>query len=190
MRKIVYSVAMSVDGYIAAADGGYDWIAPDPAFDFGALYARFDTLLMGRKTFELMEKQGMSPASMGMKAVVVSTTLTKTKLKGVTFVSSGVNEAVAALKAEAGKDIWLFGGAVLFRSLLDAGLVDSIELSTVPVLLGGGMKLVPDGRRWPLKLVEWGSTPGGRVTLKYAVMREGEAVAETKRAKRAKTNME
>jgi len=172
---------MSLDGYIAAPDGGYDWIPHDPTFDFGALYAQFGTLLMGRKTFELMETQGMSPASMGMEAVVVSTTLKNTRRKGVTFVGARVHEAVAALKAEAGKDIWLFGGAQLCRSLLDAGLVDTVELSVVPVLLGGGKKLVPDGQRWPLELVECSATSGGRVTLKYDVVREPAAPQAGKR---------
>jgi dihydrofolate reductase len=58
--------------------------------------------------------------------VVVSTTLDAAQHEGVAILGSGVAEAVKALKAEPAKDIWLFGGGVLFRSLLDAGLVDSI----------------------------------------------------------------
>jgi dihydrofolate reductase len=83
--------------------------------------------------------------SMKMKTVVVSTTLNAAQHKDVTLLSSGVAEAVAALKAESGKGIWLFGGGVLFRTLLDAGVVDSIELAVSPVLLGGGVRLLPEG---------------------------------------------
>jgi dihydrofolate reductase len=101
---------------------------PHSAFDFGALFSQFDTLLMGRRTFALAQSQGSLLKSMKMKTVVVSTTLNAAQYKDVTILSNGVAEAVAALKAESGRDIWLFGGGVLFRSLFDAGLVDSIEL--------------------------------------------------------------
>jgi dihydrofolate reductase len=106
--------------------------------------------------------------NMKMKSVVVSITLNATQHKDVTTLSSGVAEAVAALKAESSKDIWLFGGGVPFRSLLDAGLVDSVELAVTPVLLGG-VRLLGEGRRWPLRLVDCKSMPNrGIVILQYA----------------------
>src|ERR1700679_3824627 len=101
---------------------------------------------MGRRTFALAQSQGSLLKSMKMKTVVVSTTLNAAQYKDVTILSNGVAEAVAALKAESGRDIWLFGGGVLFRSLLDAGLVDSVEVAVIPVLLGGGVPLLPEGR--------------------------------------------
>ena len=154
MRQIRYSVAMSLDVFIAVPKGEYDWIAHDPALDFGALFRQFDTLLMGRRTFDLAQSLGSLLKSMKMKIVVVSTTLNAAQHKDVTILSSGVAETVTARKAESGQDIWLFGGGVLFRSLLDAGLVDSVELAVSPVLLGGGVRLLPEGRRWPLRLTD------------------------------------
>ena len=169
MRQLRYSVAMSLDGFIAGPKGEYDWIVHDPTFDFGALFLQFDTLLMGRRTFDLAQSQGPLLKSMKMKTVVVSTSLNAAQHKDVTILSSGVAEAVAALKAESGKDIWLFGGGVLFRSLLDAGLVDSVELAACPVLLGGGVRLLPEGRRRPLRLADCKTMPNsGIVILKYA----------------------
>jgi dihydrofolate reductase len=169
MRQLRYRVAVSLDGFIAGPKGEYDWIAHDPAFDFGALFRQFDTLLMGRQTFDLAQSQGSLLNSMKMKVFVVSTTLDAAQHKGVTILSSGVAEAVTALKAESGKDIWLFGGGVLFRSLLDAGLVDSVELAVSPVLLGSGVRLLPEGRRWRLRLTDCKTMPNsGIVMLKYA----------------------
>ena len=62
MRKIVYSVAMSLDGYVAGPNGEADWITMDPEIDFTALFARFDTVLMGRKTYEQVKAMGARPS--------------------------------------------------------------------------------------------------------------------------------
>lgn len=169
MRQLRYQVAASLDGFIAGPRGEFDWITHDPEIDFGALFRQFDTLLMGRLTFDLARSQEQLFKSMKMKTVVVSTTLDAAQHKDLTILRSGVAETVAAMKAESGKDIWLFGGGILFRSLLDAGLVDSVELAVCPVLLGGGVRLLPEGRRWPLRLADCKTMPNsGIVMLKYA----------------------
>jgi dihydrofolate reductase len=170
MRRLRYSVAMSLDGFIAGPNGEYDWIVMDPDFDWNALYGQFDTLVMGRRTYDTMRERGMSPKSMGMRGVVVSKTLTLDQHREVTVVAGNVAETVAALKAEQGKDIWLCGGGMLFRFLLDAGLVDGIDVAVVPVLLGSGVPLLPEGERCRLKLIESNARPGGIVMLKYEVM--------------------
>lgn len=170
MRRLRYSVAMSLDGFIAGPKGEYDWIIMDPDFDWKALYGQFDTLIMGRRSYDIMRERGMSPKSMGMKTVVVSTTLIPAQHRDVTVVGGNVAEIVAALKAEPGKDIWLSGGGVLFRSLVDAGLVDGVEIAVVPVLLGSGVPLLPEGQRCKLKLIDCKARPSGLVMLKYDVM--------------------
>ena len=169
MKRLRYNVAMSLDGFIAGPKGEYDWIAMDPDFDWKGLYGQFDTLVMGRGTYLTMRERGMSPKSMGMKALVVSTTLKPEENPEVAIVGSNAAEAVAELKTGPGKDIWLCGGGVLFRSLLDAGLVDGIDVAVVPVLLGSGVALVPEGQRCRLKLIESKAGPCGVVMLKYDV---------------------
>ena len=152
MRKIVYSVAMSLDGYIAGPNGEFDWIVMDPDIDFGELMGRFDTLLVGRRSWQAMQGQG-GPGMGGVKTYVFSTTLSSKDCAGATL-SESPAEVVAALKAGGGKDIWLFGGGDLFRSMLDAGLVDSIEIAVIPVLLGGGIAVLqPGDTRHSLNLV-------------------------------------
>ena len=78
MRRVRYSVAMSLDGYIAGPNGEYDWILMDPEIDFAALASSFDTMLLGRKTYEAALQMGGGPAMPGMQAYVLSRTLRQT----------------------------------------------------------------------------------------------------------------
>lgn len=170
MRRIRYAVAMSLDGYIAGPAGEADWIVMDPEIDFASLMAQFDTFLLGRRTFEAMGSggQGESP---GTKTLVFSRTLRQSDYPKATIVSEKIEETVSALRAEEGKDIWLFGGGSLFRSLLDAGLVDTVEVAIIPVLLGEGIPLLPPpGKKTKLKLTGhrvYSKT--GTVSLEYSV---------------------
>ena len=80
---------------------------------------------------------------------------------------AGIEQEVARLKREPGKDLWLFGGGVLARSLFDAGLVDTVEVAVMPVLLGGGIPLLPRGARVPLSLASSRALDSGILMLTY-----------------------
>ncbi|MGB7217172.1 MAG: dihydrofolate reductase family protein [Vicinamibacterales bacterium] len=169
MRRIRYSVAMSLDGYIAGLNGESDWIIMDPSIDFTALFSQFDTVLVGRRTFEPMARAGRATMP-GMKTVVVSTTLHQKDFPNVTIIGANVHEQVASLKASSGKDIWLFGGGELFRGLLKAGLVDAVEVAVIPVLLGGGIPLLPaPSKQAGLQLTGHHVYQTGIVALEYSI---------------------
>jgi hypothetical protein len=109
MRRVRYAVVMSLDGYIAGPKGEADWITTDPEFDFTAVFSQFDTLLVGRATFDKIVAAGR-PSMPGMRTIVFSRTLRQEDHPGVTILTDGQREMLAALKTSRGKDIWLFGG--------------------------------------------------------------------------------
>jgi dihydrofolate reductase len=169
-RQLRYHVAVSLDGFIAGPNGEYDWIVMDPSIDFGALFKQFDTAVMGRKTYEVMTAQGGHGAMPGLDVIVFSRTLTPAVYPGVRITSDDPSEVVAGLKAKPGGDIWLFGGGVLFRSLLDAGLVDTVEVAVMPVILGVGIPLLPPGASTKLVLADQKALPrSGIVALSYSI---------------------
>ena len=173
MRRLRYQVATSLDGYIAGPNGEFDWIVMDPDIDFVALFAQFDTAVMGRKTFLTTLQQGGGGAMPGLDVVVFSRTLRPADYPAVTVVNSDPAEYVRSLKARPGKDIWLFGGGELFRTLLEAGLVDTVEPAVVPVLLGDGITMLPSpAPRITLSLSNHRLYPkSGIVLLEYTVSR-------------------
>ena len=170
MRRIRYSVAMSLDGYIAGPNGESDWIVMDPEIDFTAIVGQFDTVLMGRGTYETARAQGRGGGLPGLQAYVFSRTLQQKDCPGV-IVSASPAETIAAVRTVPGKDLWLFGGATLFRSLLSLGLVDAVEVAVMPVLLGAGRALLmPPAGRSALTLTKHTVYPTtGTVILEYAV---------------------
>jgi dihydrofolate reductase len=172
MRRVLYRVAASLDGFIAGPNGEIDWIVPDPTVDFVSLYAGVDTVLIGRRTYEMTLQPGAPPWPADWRIYVFSQTLNAAQHAGVTVVSGNVGATVAALRSESGRDIWLFGGGGLFASLLAAQVVDQIDVAVMPVLLGGGTPLVSRGTpRSRLRLALANTSPSGIVNLQYQVQR-------------------
>ena len=187
MRTIRYSVAMSLDGYIADINGGFDWIVMDPDVDFAAMMARYDTLLMGRRTYEVMRASGGGGDRMpGVTTVVVSRTLDQRDHPDVRIVSDDWEDVVRQLREQPGKDIWLFGGGALFGAMLVAGLVDAVEVAVIPVVLGRGIPfLEPPARRATLELRHHKLYPkSGMMKLEYDVVRGAETQTPRQRARR------
>lgn len=174
MKRIRYSVAMSLDGFIAGPQGEYDWIVMDPDIDFGEIFSQFDTILMGRQTFATTQTSAPGDAPdmfSGIQTIVVSRTLKQADYPKVTIVGDDWPQRLEALRQQPGKDIWLFGGGALFRSLAEACLVDTVEVAVVPVLLGGGIPLYPPpAGRMQLALAGQRTYPkSGIVSLEYSV---------------------
>jgi dihydrofolate reductase len=142
MRRLRYQVATSLDGYIAGPNGELDWILVDPDINFNELFKKFDTAVMGRKTFAVMIAQGAATMP-GLDVIVYSSTLHPREYPEVTVINGDPVKHVQSLKAKPGRDIWLFGGGTLFQTFLQAGVVDTVELALIPVLLGSGVSMLP-----------------------------------------------
>jgi dihydrofolate reductase len=172
-----YNVAASLDGYIADPDGGYDWIPQDATVDFASIFARVDTVLLGRRSYELTRTMPEVPWSAGTRIYVFSRTLRPEDHPDVTLVRTDATRVVASLREEPGDgEIWLFGGGVLFGNLLAAGQVDAVEVTIVPVLLGDGVPLLPPGApqtALTLTLTHSHVYPSGMVGLCYSVPNAG-----------------
>jgi len=171
MRKLRYNVAMTLDGFIADSNGGFDWIVMDESIDFAATFRGFDTFVMGRKTFEVSAKTEFMSMFGGKDVIVFSRTLKTPPHPGIRIVSTDPAETVRELKSKPGKDIWLFGGGTMFRTLVDAGLVDTLEVAIMPVLLTQGLPVLPAGARVTgMKLESCNTLPNtGIVMLRYAL---------------------
>lgn len=140
MRKLVAGFAASLDGYIEAPNGAYDWILIDKEIDFAEQAKRFDAYFYGRKSYEMALRMG-TKAEAGTKHYVFSRTLTNADNR-FELINDDVNSTVLELKNQPGKDIAIFGGADLLASLLDLRLVDELSVSIIPVLLGSGKPMV------------------------------------------------
>lgn len=174
MRELRYSVAASLDGFIAGPNGEFDWIPMDPDIDFPAMYAGFSGLVMGRRSYEVYVATGGVPGGLTLPVHVLSRTLPEGERDGVTVARDAVTHVRALKAAGDGKPLWLWGGGELFRELAAAGLVDGIEVAVIPVLLGGGIALLPTpGPQLALRLRRHRLYPKtGTMFLEYDVVKD------------------
>ena len=151
MRQLRYSVASSLDGFIAGPNGEYDWIVIDPEIDFAAMYEAYGGLVMGRKSYEVAASTDMpGPA---LPTYVYSRTLPEGVRNGATFSRDPVTHVRMLKETSDGKPLWLWGGGELFGELARAGLVDGVEVAVIPVVLGAGVPLMAaNGPRLTLEL--------------------------------------
>lgn len=173
MRKLILGLAVSLDGFIEGPNGEFDWCFTDQDYGMSAFFERIDASVMGRKSYELMQSMGEAAVIPGMPALkeyIFSNTLTDVGPNRI-LVSGDAAAAVKQIKAEAGKDIWLFGGACFTSFLLQQELVDELWLSVHPVILGGGKPLfVGLQQRIPLQLIETQAYDTGLVSVTYNVL--------------------
>jgi dihydrofolate reductase len=161
MREITYYVACSVDSFIAHTDGSHDGFSQDSEY-FADLFASFpetvpshlrdamgihsenkcfDVVLMGRKTYEIGLKDGIASPYSHMKQYLFSRSIKVSPDQNVELVTEDAIELVTGLKGEAGKGIWLCGGADLATTLFTNQLIDRLILKVNPFLMGAGIPL-------------------------------------------------
>lgn len=145
MRSIILGLAVSLDGFIEGPNGEYDWCYTDQDYGMKDFMKRIDAFFIGRKTYEAFMKPAKKSKSTkdpfaAYKKYIFSNTLS-TVSDGLILIKGNLKQEVEKIKSEAGKDIWLFGGAGLATSMMNNNLIDELWLSIHPVILGGGKPL-------------------------------------------------
>jgi dihydrofolate reductase len=190
MRKLIVSEFMSLDGVMQAPggkdedrDGGFEyggWTVPFWHDDIGKTFFELikdcDAFLLGRRTY-VTHADAFEPMAPGdpfgdvmnaPKKYVVSKTLEKPTWRNTTIIRDNVIESVRALKAEPGKNILTDGSSQLVHALLANDLVDELHLLVYPLMLGGGKRVMPEGKHTTFKLLSAHPYPSGVVGLHYA----------------------
>jgi dihydrofolate reductase len=172
MRKLVYYVAASLDGYIARLDGSVDWLPTSNAkedYGYAKFIARVDAFIVGRKTYEQMLAFGPWPYD-GLKCYVLSRHWAGQRDVQAEFIGGNIAALLRRIKRPPGRDIWLMGGSESAQAFFEAGLVDEVILTIVPTLLGEGLPLFRPRRMGAkLKLRETKAFTDGLVQLHYDV---------------------
>lgn len=175
MRSVVFGGANSLDNYFARKDDSVDWLLwSDEVAEFLKDYwQRFDTVVMGRKTYEVAMRSG-GGSYPGMKTYVFSRTLKQSRNKRSEIVPEDAAKFVARLKQQNGKDICVMGGGLLAKSLFEADLIDEIGFNLHPVLLGSGIPVFHEmTRQINLELIDCQRWATGCVLVTYRVKHKG-----------------
>ncbi|MCC5968679.1 MAG: dihydrofolate reductase [Pararhodobacter sp.] len=172
MRRLVYDVAISIDGFIARADGTVDdFVAEgDHVTDYLQRLTGYDCVIMGRGTYEFGYRYGMQPGDrpyQNMRHVVISRSLQLPHDCGIEIVREDPVSAVRKIKSEDGGTIYLAGGAGVAGLLQEAGLIDRLILKVNPIVLGTGLPLFAGGMPGSLRLVASHLHETGVVLLTY-----------------------
>ncbi len=175
MRHVVLYIAASLDGYIARKDGSIDWLPVPQAggedYGYGSFLETVDILLMGRKTYDQVLTLGPWPYA-DRRCIVFSGTRAGQRDGRVEFLDCDIAACVRELKKKPGDGvIWLVGGAEIIAACLAGDVVDKIILTTVPVLLGEGIRLFPE-TNWAtrLQLCDVRAYPDGLVQQTYVAL--------------------
>ena len=169
MRKIILNVAVSLDGYIEGPNGEYDWCFTDGDYGMTQFLADTDAIFFGRKSYELFTTS-FSHLWNDKKHYVFSNTLKSVETNAV-LINGDIKTKVLELKKEEGKNIWLFGGASLTSSFLNAGLIDQFLLAIHPIILSAGKPLFNGiDKRITLKLEDSQRYESGLVQNRYALV--------------------
>ena len=188
MRKVSYSAACRLDGFITDRDGGHDWITfspePEAAEVMTNIWKDVDAVLSGRKTFEVAQRWGAGDKAMpGVTGYVFSRTLPDRATGSSVLVREDAAEFVRRLKTRPGKNIFVMGGGELAHALFEADLIDEVSVGVLPLLLGGGAPLFhPMSRRIDLKQKEGRVFKSGGAFLRYEVVRAKRQRRPTKKA--------
>jgi dihydrofolate reductase len=138
MRRIIYFVATSLDGFIARSNGAIDWLFTDQDYGFSTFFAGIDTVLLGRKTYEQTLEFGEYPYQ-DKESFIFSHS--KDSFRHGIAVHQSILEFAAHLQSKPGKDIWLVGGGELAGAFFAAKVVDELIVYVHPILLGSGLPL-------------------------------------------------
>lgn len=171
MRKVTFGCANSLDNYIARVDGAVDWLlwGKEAASVMTKYWKTIDTVVMGRKTYEVAAGSGV-PVYPGVKNYVFSRTIKKSRDKSVEIIRTDAAEFVRDLKQQEGKGICVMGGGVLAKSLFEAKVIDEIGFNIHPVLLGSGIPLFLEMKsQIDLELIECRPFKNGCVLVSYRV---------------------
>lgn len=161
-------LAVSLDGYIEGPRGEYDWCFTDQDYGMTDFIEKTDAVIMGRKSYELLLQNDNDPYLSRLKLYVVSNTLGH--IENGIVIKGDIYKEVSRMKNDAGKDIWLYGGAELVTSMMNLNLVDELMLAVHPVILGTGKPLFRNiAESKFLKLKEVIPYSSGLVMLRYTV---------------------
>ena len=174
-RKVIVHIAASADGYIARPEGDLEWLTSRPAppgfYGMNAFMKTIDTLLLGRKTYEVSLSIGGTFDAKTRTIVFSSHPAPADAPSGVEFVNGAIDPIVSSLREQPGKDIWLMGGGELIASFLDENAIDEFVISVIPVFIGDGIPLIARRHRhtrMDLQSVE--RFDDGLVQLHYRVL--------------------